>query len=219
MKTKLTVLTLMAFVHFLPAQNFVEYRVFSEVTSVLRGNRSANISVEIQRNAHLFGFGFDYFFANHHHNRTIRGDKFSNGGYFKYSYNPNIFKKNIPFYAGLYVKLQKMYMETYLKDWYWYTNQIYHVKYDVIKFVPMGFLQYNFYPKEHLLVGIQAAAGFPLILKTDPYDKTTDDSGFEPENEKDIWKLHLYEHGFIHDTNEPTFGIAFQLNVLVGYRF
>ncbi|MCB0663154.1 MAG: hypothetical protein KDC24_10465 [Saprospiraceae bacterium] len=201
------------------SQKDQSFRVYSEVTSFLRGNSGSNISVEFRNRRHYFGVGFDQILINRHVNRDIITDEVSWGSHFKYSYD--VLNQTRPgiLQSGLYLKYTKLHVESLERTFplFSFDNETLRVQREIQKVTPMGFVQVNFLPKKKLFLGCQLAAGimYGEVLKERVL--TREAVGYQIELFEGI--NGIYEHGVFDNNDFAKLLPVFQVNLLVGYEF
>ncbi|MEZ4951520.1 MAG: hypothetical protein R2879_11490 [Saprospiraceae bacterium] len=199
------------------AQDEPRYALYSEITSPMRGNRSANLTFEVNKGQFKGSLGLDYYFGILADTRDFRKDALSFGITARVGFDPLPRKKDM-FGFGLMIKQQNFHiyqLDEYDGDNLVVVSAIY--KKDYQKIIPMIFVQINTYNTNWFYAGVQGAIGrtFLYNLKSEESDYEALKYGTIP-----LFDLNfLSEHGFHKNASGFKNTIAFQANFLFGIWF
>lgn len=199
------------------AQELTRYALYSEITSPMRGNRSANLTLEINKGQFKGSLGLDYYFGVLADTRDFRKDALSFGITARVGFDPLPKKKDM-FGFGLMIKQQNFHiyqLDEYQGDNLVVISAIY--KKDYQKIIPMMYVQLNTYNTNWFYAGIQGAIGrtFLYNLKSEESDYDGLKYGTIP-----LFDLNfISEHGFHKNESGFRNTIAFQANLLFGFWF
>jgi hypothetical protein len=199
------------------AQEEPRYALYSEITSPMRGNRSVNLTFEINKGQFKGSLGLDYYFGILADTRDFRKDALSFGITARLGFDPLPRKRDM-FAFGLMIKQQNFHiyqLDEYEGDNLVVVSAIY--KKDYQKIIPMIFVQINTFNTNWFYAGVQGAIGrtFLYNLKSEESDYEALKYGTIP-----LFDLNfLPEHGFHKNESGFRNTIAFQANLLFGIWF
>lgn len=208
-----------------------EILIYSELTSFFRGNRSANLSLQISQGKIAQAVGFDYVYDIKSPDRVLQDDKLSFGINYKVGYREPLFFE-IDAILGLNLRYNRFFInqvDEYQTPFGITEEQVYQKNYH--KLTPLLFVQFerNFKP---FWMGLQFSLGYPFIfdvqsIPNPEYSGLGDgktngakglgsgfDLSFDIKPDFDV----IMEHGYHRNMDGLVRFLAPQINLMIGYQ-
>jgi hypothetical protein len=205
---------------FLKAQDSLTYKwvFYTEITSILRGNQSLNISFERRFGKISVGAGFDSYFNILNGERKFRDDSYSYGLFLKSGIDA-IPKRPGFVQIGLYLKYASFHIDQLDHAPNLTRNPVRMVySKDYQKFTPMLYGQMNFFRSGNVYLSFQMAYGYPILFDV----KTRLNEPNElmlMDDEYSEYITDLTEHNVHYNRTGAGNQFSFQFNALCGFRF